>query len=76
MKDNDNLICVFKGEPFEAEIIKGKLESEGVQSMITNNSMSALFSTYSIVSGPVSVLVNPEDESVARKIIDDKDEDA
>lgn len=76
MKDYDNLICVFKGEPFEAEIIKGKLEAEGIQAMIMNNSMSALFSIYSIVSGPVSVLVNPEDESAAIKIIEDKDEDA
>lgn len=76
MKDNENLICVFKGDPFEAEIIKGKLESEGVQSMILNNSMSVLLSTYSVLSGPVSVLVNPEDEEVARKIIEDKDENA
>ncbi len=69
MNEKQDLVCVFKGQPFEAEIIKGRLESDGIPAMIMNNSMSAIFSTYTVMAGPVSVLVNPEDEEHARKIL-------
>ena len=62
MNEKQDLVCVFKGQPFEAEIVKGRLESEGIPAMIMNNSMSAIFSTYTVMAGPVSVLVNPQDE--------------
>ena len=61
MNEKQDLVCVFKGQPFEAEIVKGRLESEGIPAMIMNNSMSAIFSTYTVMAGPVSVLVNPQD---------------
>lgn len=69
MNEKQDLVCVFKGQPFEAEIIKGRLESDGIPAMIMNNSMSAIFSTYTVMAGPVSVLVNPEDEERALKIL-------
>jgi len=69
MNEKQDLVCVFKGQPFEAEIIKGRLESDGIPAMIMNNSMSAIFSTYTVMAGPVSVLVNPEDEERALKML-------
>lgn len=69
MNEKQDLVCVFKGQPFEAEIVKGRLESDGIPAMIMNNSMSAILSTYTVMAGPVSVLVNPEDEERALKML-------
>jgi len=69
MNEKQDLVCVFKGQPFEAEIVKGRLESEGIPAMIMNNSMSAIFSTYTVMAGPVSVLVNPQDEERAIELL-------
>jgi hypothetical protein len=72
MNEKQDLVCVFKGQPFEAEIVKGRLESEGIPAMIMNNSMSAIFSTYTVMAGPVSVLVNPQDEERAQKLLQEQ----
>ena len=72
MNEKQDLVCVFKGQPFEAEVVKGRLESEGIPAMIMNNSMSAIFSTYTVMAGPVSVLVNPQDEERARQLLQEQ----
>ena len=72
MNEKQDLVCVFKGQPFEAEIVKGRLESEGIPAMIMNNSMSAIFSTYTVMAGPVSVLVNPQDEERAQQLLQEQ----
>lgn len=71
-EEKTDLVCVFKGEAFEAEVIRARLESEGIPAMIMNNSMSAIFSTYTVMAGPVSVMVNPEDEVEANRILSEK----
>ena len=45
MNEKQDLVCVFKGQAFEAEVVKSRLESDGIPAMIMNNSMSAIFST-------------------------------
>lgn len=72
MNEKQDLVCVFKGQPFEAEVVKGRLESEGIPAMIMNNSMSAIFSTYTVMAGPVSVLVNPQDEERAKQLLQEQ----
>lgn len=72
MNEKQDLVCVFKGQPFEAEVVKGRLESEGIPAMIMNNSMSAIFSTYTVMAGPVSVLVNPQDEECAKQLLQEQ----
>ena len=72
MNEKQDLVCVFKGQPFEAEIVKGRLASEGIPAMIMNNSMSAIFSTYTVMAGPVSVLVNPQDEERAKQLLQEQ----
>lgn len=69
---SDRLVPIFKGREFEAELVKGRLEANGVAAMIMNNSMSAIFSTYSIVSGGVTVLIHPQDEERAKQILADE----
>jgi hypothetical protein len=72
MNEKQDLVCVFKGQAFEVEVVRGRLESEGIPAMIMNNSMSAIFSTYTAMAGPMGVLVNPEDEGRARQIIEEQ----
>ena len=69
MNEKQDVICVFKGQAFEAEIVRSRLESDGIPAMIMNNSMSAIFSTYTAMAGPVSVLVNPQDEERAIELL-------
>ena len=71
MNEKHDLVSVFKGQPFEAEVVRGRLESEGIPAMIMNTSMSAIFSTYTITAGPVSVLVNPQDKERALQLLNE-----
>ena len=72
MNEKQDLVCVFTGQAFEAEVVRARLESDGIPAMIMNNSMSAIFSTYTVMAGPVNVLVNPEDEERARQLIQEQ----
>ncbi|MBO6077761.1 MAG: DUF2007 domain-containing protein [Bacteroidaceae bacterium] len=72
MNEKQDLVCVFKGQAFEVEVVRARLESEGIPAMIMNNSMSAIFSAYTAMAGPMGVLVNPEDEERARKLIEEQ----
>ena len=69
MNEKQDLVCIFKGQAFEAEIVRSRLESDGIPAMIMNNSMSAIFSTYTAMAGPVSVLVNPQDLDRAEQLL-------
>jgi hypothetical protein len=68
----DSLVEVFKGNLWEAELVKGLLESEGVQAMIKDETLSAVTSPYSGMGGAVLVLVNKEEEVYARKIVEER----
>ncbi|HZK02817.1 MAG TPA: DUF2007 domain-containing protein [Bacteroidaceae bacterium] len=73
-KQKHSLESVFKGEYFEAEVVKGLLESEGIPAMIENKSMSTIFSTYSAFGGPVQVFVNPSDKDIAIELLKTKND--
>lgn len=63
------LVDVFTGNLWEAELIKGLLESEGVQSMIKNESTSTCWTSPYSVENEVTVLVNREEEVYAKEVI-------
>lgn len=69
MNKKDDLALVFKGDSFEAEVVKARLESDGIQAMIMNNSMSAILSTYTMTAGSVCVLVNDRDKLRAQELL-------
>lgn len=71
MKTNayDSLVEVFRGNLWEAELVKGLLESAGVQAMIKDETLSAVTSPYANVGGRVLVMVNKEEEVYAKKVI-------
>jgi hypothetical protein len=72
MNEKQDLVCVFKGQAFEAEVVRSRLEADGIPALIMNNSMSAIFSTYTAMAGPVSVLVNPEDKDRAEQLLQEQ----
>ncbi|MCF2593957.1 DUF2007 domain-containing protein [Bacteroides caecigallinarum] len=65
----DALTEVFRGNLWEAELVKGLLESEGVQAMIKDETLSAVTSPYSDMGGEVLVMVNKEEEVYAKKVV-------
>jgi hypothetical protein len=69
MNEKQDLVCVFRGQAFEAEVVRARLESDGIPAMVMNNTMSAIFSTYTVMAGPVSVLVNPQDKERAEQLL-------
>lgn len=71
---DDRLVCVFKGQTFEAEVVKARLEDSGIPAMIQNNTLSAVFSTYTYMAGDVTVMVNPEDAKAARSLLESDNE--
>lgn len=68
----DALVEVFRGNLWEAELVKGLLESAGVQAMIKDQSLSAVTSPYSGMGGEVLVMVNKEEEVYAKKVVAEK----
>lgn len=67
------LVEVFRGNLWEAELVKGLLESAGVESMIKDETLSAVTSPYSGMGGVVLVMVNKEEEVYARKIVAERE---
>ena len=72
MNEKQDLVCVFKGDSFESEVVRARLEADGIPAMIMNNSLSAIFSTYTAMAGPASVMVNSQDEERAVKLLQEQ----
>ena len=72
MNEKQDLVCVFKGQAFEAEVVRARLESDGIPAMVMNNTMSAIFSTYTAMAGSFSVMVNPEDRDRAEQLLQEQ----
>jgi len=64
---------VFSGAAFEAEVVKGLLEANGISCILEDHTMSALTSAYSGLGGDVRILVTPGDEEAARELISHKE---
>ena len=67
-KRNEAWIKVFSGEPFEAEVIRGMLETNGIRCIVEDHT-SLLTSYYSGVGGDMRILVPPADAEVAQRLI-------
>ncbi len=53
-------------------MIKGLLESAGVEAMIKDETLSAVTSPYSNIGGRVLVMVNKEEEVYAKKVVSER----
>ena len=65
-EDNSRLVEVFNGSRWEAELIKGLLESNDIEALLKDGLMTAI-APY--ISPTVSVLVKEEDYESAMEVI-------
>ena len=65
----DTLVEVFRGDLWEAELVKGLLASAGVDAMLKDETLSVVTSPYSGTAGNVLVMVNKEEVVYARKVV-------
>lgn len=72
MNEKQDLVCVFRGQAFEAEVVRARLGSDGIPAMVMNNTMSAIFSTYTAMAGSFCVLVNPQDRDRAEQLLQEQ----
>jgi len=70
MKDNGRLVSVFVSDPFEADVVRGLLESSGIPAMIQDNSLSAVLSSFGSM---VRVLVNECNAEEAKRILEERE---
>ena len=68
-KDYGSLVEVFRGDLWEAELIKGFLAANGVQAMIKDETVGLITAPYGAIGHGVVVLVNHEEQVFAEKII-------
>ena len=68
---NDAWRVIFSGAPFEAEVIRGMLETNGIRCIVEDHT-SLVTSYYSGVGGDMRVLVSPEDAEKAQQLIEHK----
>lgn len=68
--DQSKSVEVFSGSSWEAEIIKGLLESNDIRSVVKDGILGTL-APY--IAPAVSLLVTEEDYEEAKKIISEKD---
>lgn len=66
-EDKSKLIEVFKGSQWEAELVKGLLNDNNIESMIKDGLISNIVLPESVIN--FSVLVNEKDYDLATKII-------
>ncbi len=71
-KTYGSLVEVFRGNLWEAELVKGLLKSAGVEAMLKDEPLSAVTSPYSDMGGEVLVMVNKEEEVYAKKVVAEK----
>lgn len=70
MKDKEELVILGEYEnTIEASMVKGVLETNGIQAMLTNEIMSNVLSLAPINYGLVRVMVFKSDLDLARQIL-------
>lgn len=69
-KENDALVEVYEGTPWEAELVKGLLEANGIDSMLKDETLGSIVAQG--IGGNIKVLVREEDYSLARKVVDER----
>lgn len=74
MKTNKNeaWVTIFSGTPFEAEVTRGVLETNGIRCIVEDHT-SLVTSYYSGVGGDMRVLVSPDDVEEALRLIEHKE---
>lgn len=69
-KNDEFLVDVFTGSPWEAELVKGQLEANGVQASLKDGLMTTI-APY--ISNEVVVQVNEKDYETAMGVVRDRE---
>ena len=70
MENKDGLVCVYAGTLWQAEVINGLLDANGIPCAVIDETIGAVTSPYSPTSGDVIVAVDKKDEARARELIE------
>ena len=72
--NKEKLVTVFTGTVWQAELIRGVLETNNIPCAIMDETIGAITSSYSGMGKGVLVVVNEEDKEKALEIIEDSQE--
>ena len=68
-ENKEKLVTVFTGTVWQAELIRGLLETNNIPCAIMDETIGAITSSYSGMGKGVLVVVNGEDEAKALELI-------
>lgn len=74
MKTKEQLAEVFSGSPWEAEVIKGLLESNHIPAMLKDETLGTVTAPYAGLGGEMKVLVNEADYGTAMQLLNDRNQ--
>ena len=69
--NDGKVVAVYAGTLWQAELVKGLLDSNAIQCVIQDESLGVVTSPYLSMGGDVFVLVQAEDEAAALKVIEE-----
>lgn len=72
-KQTEKWVEVFGGSPWEAEIVKGLLEANGLTAVLKDETLGSLVSPYAGVGGVVRVLVEPAAYETAVQLLENRE---
>ena len=70
MEKEKDFVEIYRGNLWEAEIVKGLLASAGIESMIKDETLAAVTSPYLNFGGEVLVMVNQKDKDSAVEMVE------
>lgn len=70
MSAKEKLVEVYAGSLWQAEVINGLLNANGIPCAIMDNTIGAVTSPYSLLSGDVSVVVEEKYKEHAIEVIE------
>ena len=68
--NKEKLVTVFAGTVWQAELIKGMLDANGIPCAIMDETIGAVTSSYAGLEGDVLVVVTEEEKNRALEIIE------
>lgn len=73
--DNTPLVEVFTGTPWEAELVKGLLESAGIEAALKDDNLGSMAPSMSVNvgMGGMRVIVAAEDYEVASQLVESRE---
>lgn len=73
--DRSHLVEVFSGTPWEAELVKGLLESADIEAALKDDNLGSMAPSMTVNLGPggMRVLVSRKDYETAVQIVENRD---